>query len=160
MRPVPVSATVSGLKRGQFAACSTSAGQSRASLRSEDDGPRLPAFEQHVEQRIHAHQAREHGRPLRDLLDDALEAAVEIGARAQLAAHELERRDDLEPATRAVIADALRTAELLAAAAWQRLDGAASTAPHDYATFRSAPRPGASNSGSRFGKGWIGGSDV
>lgn len=83
----------------------------------------VPVFEQHVEHRLHGHERREHGRALRALLADALDAAADVGARSRQAARELEleRRDDLDPATRAVIADALRTAELLAEAAWQRL---------------------------------------
>jgi hypothetical protein len=84
----------------------------------------VPTFEQHVARRQGEHEQRVHGLPLEVAIGEALEAAADIGVRARLASAVLEQRDDLEPATREEIADALRSAETLAAAAWRHLHDA------------------------------------
>jgi len=79
----------------------------------------VPGFDRHAAVRAAAHDARAYGRPLEQLIAEALEAAADIGVRSRLAANALSRRDDLEP--HEAIASALSAADLLASAAWQQL---------------------------------------
>ncbi len=89
---------------------------------------RAAPFAAHVAARMAAgaleYDDHSYGRPLTELLREAMEEAADLGAWGDIALVVLAGRDDLTPAERSTVARAVRAAQSQARWAWERLQRA------------------------------------